>query len=163
MERIKPRRIIVHHSADRSTGSQFANIDAYHKSRGFPRSSLGFYVGYHYVIEHNGTIRQARVDDEIGAHDTGENLNSVGICLTGNFSIDDPTTAQKLSYAQLVHELRQQWAIPIIHIEPHRWDDKTECPGTRLLDEAFIYMYLDYVGLPGLLATSNMLKENALL
>jgi N-acetylmuramoyl-L-alanine amidase len=158
-----PKRIIVHHTADGQTAHQFDKVNAYHQTREFPLSSLGFYVGYHYLIENDGSIRQARMPEEIGAHDQGENANSVGIAFAGNFNETNPTPEQVKAYAMLVHELRTTYRIQIIHIEPHRLDDTTDCPGTRLLDEALIYMYLDNVGDPRLVEVSNLLKQTNLL
>lgn len=129
-----PKRIIWHHSADNSNENQFAKIDAYHKTRGFPISSLGYYVGYHFVIEKNGAVIKARMSDEIGAHDQGENPDSVGICLAGNFDIEMPTYAQELAFRVVLLELMLKWGITLLQIEPHRRDDQTSCPGKNLQD-----------------------------
>lgn len=137
-----PKRIIWHHSADKSDGPQFDKINKYHKSRKFPNSSLGFYVGYHYVIEQNGDTVQARTPTEIGAHDTGENLNSIGICLAGDFTTSQPTEHQAAAAARLVHRLCTDFKIPITRVEPHRWDDDTACPGAALPDNWLIHQYL---------------------
>ncbi len=137
-----PKRIIWHHSADVSSSPQFDKIDEYHKTRGFPISSLGFYVGYHYLIEHDGSIRKAREESEIGAHDAGENFNSIGVCFAGDFNIDFPTQEQAASAALLIREICERHTIPITHIEPHRWDDTTECPGKNVEDNWLIKVYL---------------------
>ncbi len=139
---IKPVRIIWHHSADSSTAHQFVKINAYHKTRDFPLSSMNFYVGYHYLVEQDGTVMQARKENEIGAHDTGENLNSIGICLAGNFDVQWPSEAQRASVCQLLGQVRKRWNIPINRIEPHRWDDDTDCPGRLLEDNWLIDEYL---------------------
>ena len=139
---MKPQRIIWHHSAINAKRLQFDEIDRYHKTRDFPLSSLGFYVGYHYLVEYDGTVRQAREEDEIGAHDAGENLNSIGICLAGDFTAQLPTDAQSAAVATLVREIRSRWDIPVTRIEPHRLDDTTECPGAFLPDNWLIKTYL---------------------
>lgn len=139
---MKPTRIIWHHSADSSERPQLQKIDAYHKSRDFPYSKRGYYVGYHYLIERDGTIIQCRDEDEIGAHDTGENLNSIGICFSANFSAQTPNEAQSAAGAILCGEVMQRWGIPITRIEPHRWDDDTECPGRLVEDRWLIKNYL---------------------
>lgn len=141
-----PQRIIWHHSADDYQGKQLAKIDAYHKSRGFPRSNRGYYVGYHYLIERNGEVVQTRDDTEVGAHDQGENHNSIGICLAGNFNKQMPSEAQIKAAAQLIKHIRKQWDIPITRIEPHRWDDNTDCPGLLLPDNWLIKTYLVHEG-----------------
>ncbi len=142
----KPNRIIWHHSANDSSEPQFMQINDWHKDRDFPLSSMGFYVGYHYVIEKDGTIKQARKETEIGAHDQGENINSIGICLAGNFNLKVPTLEQEISIARLIKEIRGRHNIPITRIEPHRYDDDTDCPGKLLKDNWAINQYLKREG-----------------
>lgn len=139
---MKPKRIIWHHTADAQQADQFEKVNAYHKTRDFPLSALGFYVGYHYFIERDGTIRQAREDTEIGAHDQGENLDSIGVSLAGNFNIEMPSEAQIASGGKVIFELMRKWNIPITRVEPHRRDDTTDCPGTKLGDDWLIKEYL---------------------
>ena len=143
---IKPARIIWHHSADNSDDAQFHKINVYHKSLNFPLSALGYYVGYHYLIEANGAVIQARKETEIGAHDQGENSNSLGICLAGNFNIRYPSEAQSASAALLIKQIRTRWPIPVTRIEPHRWDDTTDCPGTLVADNFLINEFLKREG-----------------
>ena len=107
---------------------------------------MGYYVGYHYLIEANGAVIQARKENEIGAHDSGENSNSLGICLAGDFSTRLPSEEQAASAALLVKQIRGRWNIPITRIEPHRWDDTTECPGKFLPDNWLITQYLKRQG-----------------
>jgi len=134
----KPTKIIWHHTAVNSSSDQFFGINANHEIRRFPKSSLGFYVGYHYLIEHSGKVVKARLDTEIGAHDKGENVGSIGIGLAGNFSILYPTLAQKKAARKLVSVLMTRWKIPASHVEPHRTNDSTECPGKLLPDNWII-------------------------
>lgn len=127
-------KIIVHHTADASGASQFDKVDRYHESRGFPKSKLGYFVGYHYFIERDGKVKQARLDSEVGAHDKGENYESIGIGLAGNFDEEFPTNAQIDALQKLlvklvtVHEL--SWQVVV----PHRIGDATSCYGSNLSD-----------------------------
>lgn len=139
---MKPERIIWHHSADESKLPQFEKIDAYHKTKNFPHSTLGFFVGYHYVIESDGTLKKARREDEIGAHDKDENYNSIGICLAGNFNIGLPSEAQTKTFTKLLGEIMGRWSIPITKIETHHWDDLTDCPGKNLPENWALLEYL---------------------
>ena len=143
---MKPTRIVWHHSADPSKTAQFDKINIGHRNRGFPQSELGTYVGYHWLIEPDGTLRQSHLETEIGAHDTDENLNSIGICLAGDFTNATPTEAQRATAAKLIGDIRKRWNIPLTRIEPHRWDDNTACPGALLSDNFLINEYLTREG-----------------
>ncbi len=133
-----PTRIIWHHSGDDSEKAQLAKIEAYHAERTFPMSARGYHVGYHYLIEQNGDVIQCRNEDEIGAHDQGENINSIGICLAGNFSLRYPSTEATQTAARLIWDITRRHNIPITRIEPHRVDDDTECPGKLLRDSYLV-------------------------
>lgn len=130
----KPTRIIWHHSADTDVNSQFEKINQFHKSRNFPKSKLGFYGGYHYLIESSGEVRRYRLDSEIGAHAYGFNHNSIGICLAGNFDIQIPTIMQQRSFSYLLKALIYFYDIEKKDILPHRQIRKTACPGGKLYD-----------------------------
>mgnify|MGYP001573671679 CR=1 FL=1 len=140
----RPNRIIWHHSADASTVSQTVKINEYHKSLNFPRSTLGYYGGYHYLIEKDGSVFQYRQNYEIGAHDKDENVNSIGICLAGNFNIELPTKAQEIAIADLIEKIKTRYNIFFGRIEPHRWGDSTDCPGRKLDDHWAEMVFLKY-------------------
>ena len=131
----KPKRIIWHHSADTTKTPQASKIDAYHKSKNFPVSALGYYGGYHVLIERDGSRFRYRGDTETGAHDKDENIDTLGVCLAGNFDIELPTENQKMSLARLLEEWTIIWSIPKENIEPHRLHDTTSCPGTKLYND----------------------------
>lgn len=85
-------KIIIHCSA---TGPN-ATIEAirnYHKKvKGWKD------IGYHYVIENSGMVRQGRPWQEEGAHCVGHNKDSIGICLVGGH---DGKTLHKFSKEQM--------------------------------------------------------------
>ncbi|MEK7578899.1 MAG: peptidoglycan recognition family protein [Patescibacteria group bacterium] len=139
-----PKRIIWHHSADSFNGHQSEKINAYHKTLDFPKSSLGYYVGYHYLIEQDGLILKTRNETEIGAHDKNENLDSIGICLAGNFNIGKPTTTQINSAVLLIDYILIRWKISPAKIEPHRLNDATDCPGVWLPDDWLKNQYINW-------------------
>ena len=131
----KPNCIIWHHTAHSSDTSQFLQVNNYHKNLGFPKSILGYYGGYHLLIEKDGTARRYRADNEIGAHDKDENINSLGIALAGNFNIERPTKEQELSFVMQLGRAMVRYKIPEERIEPHRIGDNTDCPGKLLPDD----------------------------
>lgn len=82
-------------------------------------------VGYHYFIQSNGTIENGRDLDLIGAHCSGNNSHSIGICLSGNneedFTIEQFTSLTKLLMALVV-------LFPKITIHGHNEFTNKACP-----------------------------------
>lgn len=137
----KPIYIIVHHTG--GTDSQplldtshftFKQCDDLHKAKFDMLSSLGFYVGYHYYIEKDGKLYQARKDNEEGAHTKGKNTSSIGICLAGNFDSTLPTEAQIKTLKELVAKKMKEHNIPISNLYPHRKFAIKTCYGNRLTE-----------------------------
>lgn len=139
---MSPQFIIVHHSggtasnplAD-SSNYTVAMCDRDHKARGFGISSLGYHVGYQYIIEKDGKVTQCRKDDEEGAHTIGKNDKSIGIMLSGNFDLTLPTTAQVDSLRKLLLQKIEQWKIHPNLILAHRhFTESKTCYGKKLSD-----------------------------
>lgn len=133
--RNEPVQIIVHHTAALAPVPQFDAINKWHEARAFPLSSLGFFVGYHYVIEKDGTVRQARKDHEEGAHAKGSNFNSLGIGLCGDFDLEWPTNEQIIALGALIETKQKELSVPVDAIYPHRHVNSTSCFGKRLPDD----------------------------
>lgn len=127
-----PKRIIWHHSAINSDAHQATQINDGHRARNFPISALGFYGGYHLLIERDGTVFRFRNDNEQGAHAYGSNENSLGICLAGNFESQYPTEAQKTAFKIALRDAMKTWGIHPDQIFPHRSVTATACPGKNL-------------------------------
>lgn len=139
-----PTKLIVHHSAFAQYADQLTQINEWHRDREFPKSSFGYYVGYHYLINHAGHVTQTRQDWEEGAHSKGINFESIGICLEGNFDEELPTEEQKSSLGKLLVELCQKYKLDVTDIYPHRSFRDTACYGKRLDDSFARVLYLDY-------------------
>jgi len=141
---MKKSFIVLHHSLVRYDGRpQVKGFNNTHKDRGFPKSSLGYYVGYHYVVEGDGSVVQTRKDEEIGAHckEAWKNYNSIGICLSGNFDIDDPTQEQIESLSKLLHDLQKKHGIENKNVRLHRdYATYKSCPGTRIPNDILFYI-----------------------
>lgn len=60
------------------------------------------YIGYHFVIETDGSIKTGRGLEEIGAHVQGSNAKSIGICMIGT---DKFTQAQWMALRECLINL----------------------------------------------------------
>lgn len=123
--------IVLHHTGGADIDASAEEIDQWHKNNGW----VG--IGYHYVIRKDGTIEKGRPDWTVGAHAYGENWHTIGIHLSGDFSVAEPTEAQIESTAMLLANLCTDYGIPIDedHIVGHRDLMSTDCPGDNLYNE----------------------------
>jgi N-acetylmuramoyl-L-alanine amidase len=142
----QPQYIIVHHSAAEEPTPQAAAINEWHRARGFAKSESGSYIGYHRVIERDGTVVVARDDLERDCDALGHNYDSLSVCLVGNFSKTDPTPQQIDALGALLDEWCTTHGISPLAIYPHRKFGNTACPGSRLenswaRDVLYAYLY----------------------
>lgn len=111
-------KIIIHCSASKEGQNlTVEQIDKMHRKRGFAG------IGYHFVIYLDGSIHDGRDISKVGAHTTGYNTGSIGICYVGgldkNGKIKDTRTyQQKNSLYKLVRELMKMY--PIKEVKGHR-------------------------------------------
>lgn len=98
---------IIVHCADTPEGrdNRAADIDRWHRAKGWDG------IGYHYVIDLDGTIETGRAIEKAGAHCTGHNANSIGVCYIGGCDKqmkpkDTRTDAQKESLIALLRFLK---------------------------------------------------------
>jgi hypothetical protein len=137
-----PKTLIVHHTggtdadplADTSRQT-FEIVNEYHRKLWNFRSSLGFYIGYHYFIDRHGRVRQGRANTDHGAHTIGQNQSSIGICLAGNFDATEPTLEQTNALRQLLLKLMKEYNISVNNIVPHRHYANKTCYGKKLGDD----------------------------
>ena len=132
--------IVVHCSATRVDRDITArDIDSFHRVCGF--SSWG----YHYYVRKDGSIEKMRDESEPGAHASGHNRDSIGLCYEGGLDVngrpaDTRTAAQKRTLVALLRSLRADY--PGARIVGHRdlspdvngngrvdkWERTKECP-----------------------------------
>ena len=78
-------------------------------------------IGYHFVIYRDGSIHKGRPIEQIGAHTSGYNANSIGICYIGGCAADGKTPkdtrteAQKAALIALCKELKASYPLATIH------------------------------------------------
>ena len=128
------KEIIVHCSAT-PEGKDFtvADIKRWHLQRGFSD------IGYHYVIYRDGSIHTGRDESIIGAHCTGHNTNSIGVCYIGGCASDGKTPKdtrtlqQKESLLSLLKTLKTKY--PNAKIYPHYKFAAKACPSFNAEEE----------------------------
>ena len=119
--------IIVHCTATvEGRDYTVADIDRWHKQRGWKG------IGYHFVIYRDGSVHHGRKIEEIGAHCTGQNADSIGICYIGGLSADGKTpkdtrtSMQKAALRSLINELKAKFLGVTVH--GHREFANKACP-----------------------------------
>jgi len=130
---MKPKYIIIHHTATDRDHTTFEAVKKYHISKGYGN------IGYHFLITADGVLHgypEARGQDIVGAHCRADGMNykSIGICLTGNFEKQQPIEKQLSTLRNLVDQLKKEWNIPTENVLGHKEvkGAKTVCPGTHL-------------------------------
>ena len=130
----KITKIIIHCAAT-PEGKDFTvqQIDQWHRQRGFRC------IGYHFVIYRDGSIHKGRPIEQAGAHTTGQNAHSIGICLIGGCAADGKTPkdtrteAQRAALIKLVNELRSQF--PAASVHGHNEFAAKACPSFNVQKE----------------------------
>jgi N-acetylmuramoyl-L-alanine amidase len=77
-------------------------------------------VGYHYIIELDGTVREGRALIRPGAHTQGLNATTIGICYIGGVDAkmkpkDTRTDAQRAALYQLTGDLLAKFPGATVH------------------------------------------------
>ena len=123
----KISKIIIHCAAT-SEGKDFTvqQIDSWHRKRGFRC------IGYHFVIYRDGSVHVGRPIEQSGAHTSGQNAYSIGICYIGGCAADGKTPKdtrteeQKLSLRTIIDILKAFY--PRAKVYGHRDFAKKDCP-----------------------------------
>ena len=130
------REIVVHCSATRpnwmdgkSAAAKVREIKLWHT-----RDNGWSDIGYHYVIDRDGTVTAGRPLDRVGAHTQGRNTGTVGICLIGGFGSaatdafdENFTVSQDRALRALIADLQRKYGK--LAVSGHnQWAAKA-CPG----------------------------------
>jgi len=113
-------------------------IDQWHKDRGWSG------IGYHYVIDRDGSVITGRHLNKTGAHVKGHNTGSVGVCLIGgrwpdgrwalatDKFADHFTAAQDKAVRELIADIQSRYPA-VKHITGHNDYTNTKgCPGFKV-------------------------------
>lgn len=126
-------KIILHCTAT-PEGRDFTveQIRQCHLARGFSD------IGYHYVVYPDGSVHAGRPESVVGAHCTGQNTCSIGVCYVGGYATDGKTPkdtrtpAQKKSLRELVETLQEKYPGATVHCH-YEFANKA-CPSFKLCD-----------------------------
>ena len=127
--------IIVHCTATRrewmegrTARDKAAEIDRWHRARGWRM------IGYHAIIDRDGTVMKGRGDAEQGAHVAGRNAHSLGVSLVGGHGSsatdefeDHFTASQNTALRNYIRDKKAQYGIE--KISGHNEHSAKACPG----------------------------------
>ena len=125
--------IVIHHSATDFGGAR--RFDKGHKEKGWDD------LGYHFVVGNGSDTRDGLVEvgprwkeQRHGAHCRSEgdyyHEHGIGICLVGNFDVEQPSSAQTQNLNKLVRFLCRRYNIPPSKVYTHGGvTHQTRCPG----------------------------------
>lgn len=136
------KHIVIHHSG-MPLGSG-KNIDRYHREERHMENGLA----YHFVIGNGNGMKDGSIfvgdrwkkqieGGHLAIH--ALNLNSIGICLIGNFEKDRPSARQLNSLEALTRYLLKRTGLPASAVTTHKLihPKHTLCPGRRFPTDAF--------------------------
>ena len=136
--RSKTTRIILHHAAAKTCDAK--TIHQWHLNNGWSG------IGYHFVVRKNGTIERGRPENKVGAHASGSNSDSIGICFEGDFMSETMSATQKNAGKELVAYLKNKYGIS--KVQKHSDVCSTDCPGTH-------FPFSEIAGASGSISTSK--------
>ena len=117
--RNKTEMIVLHHAAAKTCTVQ--QVHTWHLNRGW----IG--IGYHYFISKDGQILRGRPENTVGAHVTGHNSKSIGVCFEGDYTTQTMPQAQLEAGKELIAYLKDKYKIT--KVKGHRDLMATSCPG----------------------------------
>ncbi len=121
--------IVIHHSGNTDTVESIRNLHV--------NTNKWDDIGYHFIIDRRGELFIGREIDKIGAHVSGFNEDSIGICLLGNFDKENPNEIQLDMLKWLLNMLTKEYNLNKENIKFHRdFPDVTKsCPGNNIKKE----------------------------
>ena len=118
-KRTKTEKIVLHHAAAGVCSPD--DIHRIHLLNGWAG------IGYHFFIRKDGSITRCRPLWSVGAHTSGHNQNTIGICFEGNFEKENMPQNQLESGKWLISYLKGIYNG--VEISLHKELNATACPG----------------------------------
>lgn len=129
----KINRIVIHCAATKECQDvKTETVRQWHLDKGWSD------IGYHYVIELDGSYGIGRDENTVGAHVKGINTNSIGICYIGGVDkkmnpLDTRTLEQKESLEILIKHLMLKY--PDAELCGHNEFSSKACPSFNVKEE----------------------------
>ena len=113
---------------EKTLDEKVKEIGRWHRARGFSS------IGYHWLIDRDGQIAKGRPEEMPGAHASGYNTGSIGICLIGGHGSsendhfrDNFTLEQDKALKKLIEEIKGRTNIKAVR--GHNEVAAKACPG----------------------------------
>lgn len=114
--------------AERHLSDKVAEIRRWHTAKGWRD------IGYHWIIDRDGSVAPGRAETTQGAHVKGYNVGSIGICLLGGFGsnendtfADHYTPKQDAALRHLLDDINHRYG-PVA-VRGHNEVAAKACPG----------------------------------
>lgn len=131
----RPNRITIHHTVQ---SKRLAGAAAARDVQNTHMNGNGWAdMGYHFLVDRDGTIYQGNPENLVGAHVARQNTGNLGIAMIGSFHQETLGEVQKQAVARLVRHLARKYNIAInrTNIKGHKERLATICPGNVDLNE----------------------------
>ena len=116
-----PLYLVVHHAAGDVDAEAIHRI---HLNKGWAG------VGYHYVVQLDGSVHRGCPENRVGTHCLGYNSVSLGVCFSGNYEVRKTMPPKQFEAGrELLADLRRRY--PKAKVRKHRDmpGNATVCPG----------------------------------
>ena len=132
---MRPLKRIILHCTATPEGKHFdvATIRRWHvKDRGWKD------IGYHYVIYIDGSVHEGRPVEQVGAHTSGHNSDSIGVVYVGGVdkngkAKDTLNEAQEVAMVNLIKAQREEHGEMSLH--GHNEFAAKACPSFKVKDK----------------------------
>lgn len=155
---MKPNKIILHHSGTKD--GEIKNFDGIRNHHVNVNDWAD--IGYHYVVENiNGTYvtLKGRNENVAGVHCPGQNNQSLGICLVGDFREGDPPKEQLQETAKLIKDIwSRHGELPLYK---HSDFTATACPvfDVKLITDLLVEDSSEWQEKQGLIYLNNLTSK----
>ena len=136
LEKEKPfaeiRQVILHHTY-RPTTEQYKGLATIQGIWQYHTKTCGWSdIGYHLLVGPEGAIWLGRPIDREGAHTKGQNGDSIGISMIGDFDDEKLGEKQRVATTAGLRALLERYELSANAINFHRDYSRKTCPGSKI-------------------------------